>query len=236
MNRFLRQVIGTLLALAISGARPAAASEGETSAADESTTLALQLAPEQTTATRVVVVSTGQTLRDMLPWLKEVPMGVDDDPCVYCPAVGGGPYVLFFSPKHEASGEMVPADPLNAVIRYRTVKSDDGEFLLPAALRGRQCGEFRMVSVRSDSDTTCTALLALGMSPEDVNHFFPSSKDLAPENDVIVFDAGAGGRFRLTFKPVEGEKDSSSKRLGLTRVTWQQSPEKEPESYLPRGR
>ena len=93
-----------------------------------------------------------------------------------------------------------------------------------------------MVSVRSDSDTTCTALLALGMSPEDVNHFFPSSKDLAPEDDVIVFEASEGGRFLLTFKPVGGEKEDSSKRLGLTKVTWQQSPEKEPESFLPRGR
>lgn len=165
------------------------------SASDESTTVELQL-PDEASRTKIITVKAGDKLQELLKRCLPAQPAVDDDPWLVYRGPGTSHYYLIFSPT-DAKGSV--SDPLYAVIKYPRREDEDGTFLMPAWLRGRNFGRFRTIKVAADANTTRTAPAAIGMTPDEVMKVFEPAKDLAPEKDVIVFDAGPGAKYRLIF-------------------------------------
>jgi len=213
--------------LLCAGCAPLAAS------GDKAAELKLELASGKT---KVVTVILGQSAGKVVALCKPPKVYADDDPWLAYKATGGGGYVLFFS--HQGpQGRLDPrGGSLYAVAHYPTGSRDDGTFLLPAAMRGKTCGQHITLKVTLGPGKRKVATVALGMSIRDVASLFEPAHDDAEEDHAILYGSADGGRYLLTFSPTGDGAASDSQHGKLSEVMYRPGGQKETYFVLPRAK
>jgi hypothetical protein len=166
--------------------------------------------------TQKVLIALGQSGFEVYKLCKSAKIYADDDPWLIAMSAGEGMYAFFFLAEgtpEEIRGQLDPRrDKLYAVIRYPTNTRDNGEFLIPKKMDGRDCGDFVTLRVSLSSDKARAATVTLGMTTKDVMRLFRPAQDHEESNDLILLDAiHNNGRYLLRFS-TQADKDTDTPR------------------------
>ena len=236
--RELQMKASVLVLFVVLNAVPANAEDPQPGSSRDVETAKVELRLSEGEA-KVVTVSPGQSAREVVNLCRPAKVYADDDPWLIYPAAGGGYYVFMFSAEgtsKQMQGRLDPSrDRLYAVVRYRTDARENGKFLIPTTMDGRNCSEFVTLKVPLSPDKARVATAVCGMTADDVMKLFRPARDHIEKDDLVLLDAiHENGRYLLVFSSGDDNTTHEPKANTLSEVAYWPGGQRESIFLLPR--